>query len=229
MDELANAVAASPEPAQAGRYAFVHTRWWGENVASSGGSSVRREETYESKLWRATDGSGRQDVIAVPGKPSREPGSSTYPAGGLAGVLPEPISTSPDVLAAQLQTHSPPLMGPQWVLRAVADVYQSHAMPQPVRVALLRVLADQTTGLECEGSRVDRSGRTGIALAVNSNSNGVRDRLIFDPATGRLFAAEQVFLRNPPALSGPTPRTYTYWLFLDTRQVDHLPPAYLPA
>lgn len=147
----------------------------------------------------------------------------------MAGVLPEPITTSPQVLAAQLQVHSPPQMGPQWVLRAVADVYHSHGTPQPVRVALLRVLASQSTGLECERVTVDRAGRTGIAVAVNSNSDKTRDRLIFDPATGRLLAAEQVILRNPPALSGKTPRTVSYWLFLDSSQIDDLPPAYLPA
>jgi hypothetical protein len=229
MGELANAVAARPpETLKAGRYTTVHSRWWGEDASySEKQGSTQTMVTYESRLWRATDGSGRLDVIAIPGEPSREEGSSTYTPGGLAGVLREPITTSPDVLAAQLQVHSPPQMGPQWVLHAVADVYQQgHATPQPVRVALLRVLANQTSGLECEGTTVDRIGRRGIAVAVNSNSDKARDRLIFDPVDGRLLADEQVILRNPPALSGPTPRTISYLLFLETGQVDHLPPAW---
>ncbi|MDQ7904676.1 hypothetical protein RB614_09100 [Phytohabitans sp. ZYX-F-186] len=227
MGELADAVAAlSPEPVQAGRYTYVYTRWWGEDMSyRRKQGTVQQVVTYESKLYRAVDGSGRLDVIAIPGAPSRQEGSSRYSAGGLAGVLPEPIATSPQVLAGQLRTHSPPVMGPQWVLRAVADVYQSHSTVLPVRVALLRVLAGQNTGLECEGRTVDRAGRTGVAVAVNSHSDQTRDRLVFDPASGRLLAAEQVILRNPPALSGTTPRTVSYWLFLHTGQVDDLPPA----
>ncbi|MFC0532086.1 CU044_5270 family protein [Phytohabitans kaempferiae] len=227
MDGLADAVAArSPDPVQAGRYTYVHSRWWGEDMSySEKEGSTQTRVMYESKLWRAADGSGRQDVISIPGERSRPDDSAIYTAGGLAGVLPEPIATSPDVLVTQLQVHSPREMGPQWVLRAVADVYQSHTVPQPVRVALLRVLAGQTSGLECENGAVDREGRTGIAVAVNSNSDKTRDKLIFDPADGRLLAAEQIILRNPPALTGQTPRTVSYWLFLETSQVADLPPA----
>lgn len=226
MGGLADAVAArKPEPARAGRFTYVHSRWWGEDMSYSERQGTSQTMvTYESKLWRAVEGSGRQDVISIPGQRSRPDGSTIYSTGGLAGVLPEPISTSPDVLVSQLQVHSPRQMGPQWVLRAVADVYQAHATPQPVRVALLRVLAGQTSGLECENGAVDRKGRTGIAVAVNSNSDTSRDRLIFDAGDGRLLAAEQIVLRNPPALRGPTPRTQSYWLFLENSQVDHLPP-----
>jgi hypothetical protein len=224
MAQLADAVAARPaETAALDRYWAIHSRWWGEDMAASGGSTVVTASTYESRLWRASDGSGRQDVIAIPGENSRPDSSSTYTAGGLAGVLAEPIETRPAVLAAQLQTHSPPQMGPQWVLRAIADVYHTHATAQPVRVALLRVLAMQTTGLQCEGGWKDRAGRQGIAVAVNSNSDSTRDRLIFDPVTGALLAAEEVTLINPPALRGPTPRTQSYWLLLQARHVNDLP------
>jgi len=224
MAQLGDAVAARPaQTATPGRYWSIHSQWWGEDMAVSGGSTVVTATTYEERLWRASDGSGRQDVIAIPGQNSRPDGSSTYTAGGLAGVLDEPIETRPTVLAAQLRTHSPPEMGPQWVLRAIADVYRTHATPQPVRVALLRVLAMQTTGLRCEGGWKDRAGRRGIAVAVNSNSDHTRDRLIFDPVTGGLLAAEQVTLINPPALRGPTPRTQSYWLLLEARHVNDLP------
>jgi hypothetical protein len=86
---------------------------------------------------------------------------------------------------------------------------------------VLRLLADQKPPLACLGPTLDRGGRTGLAVAVTGG--GTRYTLIFDPLTGGLLADEELLLRNPPALSGPTPRAISSWLFLTADRTDHLP------
>jgi hypothetical protein len=224
MAELADAVAAaSPEPVRTGRYAFVHSRWWGEDTSySEKTGSTQTMSTYESQRWRADDGSGREYQIAIPDAPSRPDQTFHHTAGGMPGVVAEPIATSPDVLAAQLGVYGgQPGAGPDGMLRVVADVYKYHAVPRDARVALLRVLAADVRGLRCAGSVTDRAGRAGIAVDVVSDV--ARHRLIFDPFTGRLLAAEELLIRNPPALQGQVPRVRSYWLFLTNDRVDTLP------
>jgi hypothetical protein len=224
MAELADAVAAaSPDPARTGRYAFVHARWWGEDSSySEKTGSTQTLSTYESQRWRADDGSGLAHQIAIPGTPSRPDQTFHFTAGGMPGVVAEPIATSPTVLAAQLRVYGgQPGAGPAGMLRAVADLYKSHAVPRDARVALLRVLAAEVPGLRCAGSVTDRQGRAGVA--VDAVSDVSRHRLIFDAFTGRLLAEEDLLLRNPPALQGQVPRVLSYWLFLTCDRVDSLP------
>jgi hypothetical protein len=224
LAELADAVAsASPDPVRIGRYAFVHSRWWGEDSSySEKTGSTRTVSTYESQRWRADDGSGREEQIAIPDTPSRPDQTFHHAAGGMPGVVAEPIATSPTVLAAQLGVYGgQPGSGAAGMLRVVADVYKYHTVPRDARVALLRVLAAEVRGLQCQGPATDRAGRAGIAVAAVSNTS--RHQLIFDAFTGRLLAEEELLLRNPPALQGQLPRVLTYWLFLTNDRVDGLP------
>jgi len=224
MAELADAVAAaSPDPVKTGRYAFVHSRWWGEDSSySEQTGSAQTLSTYESQRWRSDDGSGREYQIAIPDAPSRPDQTFHFTAGGMPGVAAEPIATSPTVLAAQLEVYGgQPGAGPAGMLRVVADVYRYHFVPRDARVALLRVLAADVRGLRCAGAVTDRAGRAG--LAVDAVSDVSRQRLIFDAFTGRLLAEEELLLRNPPALQGQVPRVLSYWLFLAWDRVDGLP------
>ncbi|BCB74557.1 hypothetical protein GCM10022251_81030 [Phytohabitans flavus] len=223
LRELAAVVAAgAPEAATAGRYAFVHSRWWGEDIAySETTGSTQTMSTYESKRWRAADGSGREDQIAIPGTHTRPDQTFHHTAGGMPGIVAEPIATSPTVLAAQLAVHAgPPELGPVGLLRVVADVYKYHTVPRDARMVLLRLLAN-LPGLQCEGPATDREGRNGVAVAVVTDLT--RHRLIFDAFTGRLLAEEELWIRNPPALQGPVPRARSYWLFIADGRVDTLP------
>jgi len=213
---LTTAIAAAPTDEQTGSYAFVHVKMWAtDDTLRPGGTSTTDIVVYEERRWRAADGSGRVTRTRPPGERNGPPpGTENYGPGGLSGAVAEPVSTDPPILAGQLNGIQPFLMGPQAPVRAVADMYAWHYPDRDLRAALLRVLCD-TDGLLWRGNTVDRAGRPGVAISVDSDNGGTRDIAVLDEHTGRLLAHETIRLRNPAGLTGPTPSLVSYVLYLE--------------
>jgi hypothetical protein len=173
---------------------------------------------FEYQRWRADDGSGR--VVTFRDTNPQVTTSDDYAAGGLPGAIRTPLSTDPAILASQINDIQPWVMGDQAGIRATADIYGWHTPGRDQRAALLTVLADRA--LVWRGTAVDRVGRTGVAVSIDSNRGATRDLLIFDPATGQPLAYELVFLRNPGRLTGPFPAVHDYLLYLNHHRQHQL-------
>ena len=221
---LAERLRSVPADAQTGRYAFTALQ---QHAADStfGGSCVETGTAYAAeRRWRADDGSAQVTGIPWHHDPTNVPpgDTTTYPAGGLPGVVPGPVPTDPAVLGAALDAAYQPIAAaslapPQPLraadnsrqrrhtgtaarLRAVAELTGWHYTNRAARRAVLVVLAD-TTGLAYRGSVAGYPG----AIAVSADSGEWRDLLVIHPGTGAVLAYEQVLLRNGHQLGVHTP------------------------
>ncbi|MFI6163011.1 hypothetical protein ACIA59_24055 [Micromonospora haikouensis] len=212
-DTLATAADASSSvnatPTSPATYARTHTRSWAaQDTMIPSGTSSRTIVTTETWQWRAADGSGRT-VSTTPGSAGHT--VTDYPAGGIPAPLPEPTPTDPRTLATHLAMVQPPEMGPQWIIRAVADVHLTQHPAAATRIALLRLLAT-AEAVVCHGTVADRAGRAGIAVAVEHQQ--ARDTLIIDRA-GWVLAHESTDLGPPPGMDKDAPRLRSYTLIVD--------------
>lgn len=212
---MAEQVRSAPaDSSVCGRYVHLHLRQWAaDTTVGSDGLGTTKVIQFDYKRWRADDGSGRVMTTRFTATSTATATVEDFPAGGLPGAVREPLSADPLVVAQQMNDIQPPAMGEQAVLRATADIYGWHTPDRDQRAAILAVLQDRN--LRWRGQAIDRAGRPGIAVSVDSNSGRVRDLLILDPATGRPLAYELVFLRNPGRLTGPFPNVQDYMLYLD--------------
>ncbi|MGC4804968.1 hypothetical protein [Micromonospora sp. DT233] len=195
-------------PTSPARYARVHTRSWAaQDTLVPSGTSSRSIVTDEMWQWRAADGSGR--TVSTTGGTDRT--VTDHPAGGIIAPLPEPAPTDPGAVATHLAVVQPPEMGPQWIIRAVADVHLTQHPSPATRIALLRVLAT-AEAVTCQRPTADRAGRAGIAVAVTHEQ--VRDTLIIDRA-GWVIAHETTELDPPPGMNTRAPHLRSYVLVVD--------------
>jgi hypothetical protein len=211
---LAEQVRSAPaDSATCGRYAYLHLRQWAaDTTVGSDGLGTTEVIQFDYKRWRADDGSGRVMTTRFTSTSTATADVEDFPASGLPGAVREPLSTDPLVMAKQMNDIQPPAVGEQAVLRATADIYGWHTPDRDQRTAILAVLMDRN--LRWRGQAIDRVGRPGVAVSVDSDNGSVRDLLILDPATGQPLAYELVFLRNPGRLTGPFPNVQDYMLYL---------------
>lgn len=109
----------------------------------------------------------------------------------------------------------------------LTDLWAQRAPSPQLQAALLRVLADEP-GLVDRGQVVDRAGRHGVAVSVDSAYTGLPTRytLILDPHTGMLLDYEQTLTTTASKLNVPNPSVigYTVWLaYGDVNQVGQQP------
>jgi hypothetical protein len=101
-------------------------------------------------------------------------------------------------------------------------------VPSNVESTILRVLAT-SPGLINSGTVVDRAGRPGVAVSLDSrNPPGVsgprmRYTLIFSPSTGSLLGEEETLIGNPGKLDVPRGAVLDYTVFLSSSYVDSSP------
>ncbi|SCF42323.1 hypothetical protein GA0070216_11559 [Micromonospora matsumotoense] len=212
-DTLAAAANASHSvnatPASPAAYTRTHTQSWvAQDTMIPSGTSSRTIVITETWQWRAADGSGRT-VSTTPGSAGHT--VTDHPAGGIPAPLPEPTPTDPHTLATHLAAAQPPEMGPQWIIRAVADVYLTQHPAPATRIALLRLLAT-AEAVVCQGTAADRAGRAGIAVAVEHQQ--ARDTLIIDRAGG-VLAHESTDLGPPRGMDKNAPHLRSYTLLVD--------------
>jgi hypothetical protein len=229
LRSLASKVRAVQVPATAdGDIRYTRISGWNLNTRIDGQlvTSVVLPEVRET--WRALDGSGRQRV--APGEPvypsddARRDWQSEAAAlrvrdgrvgpGEIANMYPEQLSTDQVLLRDQLAAGHPAENGAYELLVAVADLYREQ-LPEPsVRAALLDVLSE-TADLQLLGETVDRLGRPGLAVAVQSADSGLPTlhSLIFDQRSGVLLAAEQMLTETAGRLNVAVPSVISYTLY----------------
>jgi hypothetical protein len=236
LQQLAERTARLDEPVDAGRYTYLRTQSWSVESTAADPHDANAVVARDERLWWAADRSGREEISTLPPQPgdaSRAdwldgppPGSAgarahyNYRPGELAVVIDEP-STDPALLAGQLSAHEPFSNGPQAVIRAVASMYRYHEMSPALRAAVLHVLAE-TDGLMNRGRVVDRAGRVGVAVSVDTDAGATRDLAVLDPATGTLLSYEQVALISPPRSAVRAPAVISYVLYLAHQRTDQL-------
>lgn len=150
------------------------------------------------------------------GKPGTVKGEQSWPPGKYEPMFHYPLPSDPARLLAALKVdHDIDANGPGFLTDVVTDMYKE-TMPAPaVRKAVLEVLAGHS-GAVSLGTMKDRAGRRGQAFAVDSRYGGLPNRrvLIFDPATGRLWAKEEVLTKTAGRLNVRIPAVISYELYL---------------
>ncbi|WP_173033089.1 hypothetical protein [Phytohabitans flavus] len=221
---LATVAGRARETTGPGAYAYVHVQSWAAGQ-SRGASPTSRDE----RLWWAADRSGRAattvlsqpppvPVPTVPEASTSDTTITTYKPGKVPVVVDAPSVQAP-LLAFQLADQQPLSEGPRGVLRAVADLYRSHHLDPAQRAAALKVLAD-TDGVDYRGTVVDRSGRSGIAVSVDSDGGATRDVAVFDPRAGRLLSYERVELVGAATSPSRSPALVAYVLYLNSGRTE---------
>jgi hypothetical protein len=241
---LASDVRALPASAAAdGDIRYTRTSAWNLNTRVDGQmvTSVVLPEIRET--WRAPDGSGRlrvaPDEPIYPSAEARRDWSSGAPPlrvrdqqvgpGEIAAMYPDDLSADPGLLRIELAAGHPVENGPYEALVAVADLYREQLPVADVRAAVLEVVAG-TAGLQLLGETVDRAGRAGLAVGVETADSGLPTlhTLIFDQTDGTLLAAEQTLTQTAGKLNVPVPSVIGYTLYEDhgrVQAVDQVPPA----
>lgn len=217
--QLGERALAATDPPSAGRYAYLHQRSWTPD--SRPASMTEPYVVTDEQLWWAEDNSsGRR--VTTPDAQSDHPGARVvqdFVPGELTNPV-EPPAEDPVILAGQLATSGKGASPPAIVVRAVAETYRYRVLRPAQRAAILRVLAD-TEGLKNEGPQLDRDGRAGIAISVESDNGATRDVLIFASDAGFLLSYERATV--PPAGSKTqAPQVTTLRLYLDHSYTDRL-------
>ncbi len=214
LRRLANRPRSSPSDADTGRYAYAQVRMRAADSTFEGRCIVTVTAYADEQRWRADDGSGQVTGTPWHHDPAHPPAAetTTYPAGGLPGVVAGPVPSDPAALAAVLDAAFPPIQvaaaqarpmrvaenqrqcrhpGTAARVRAIAELNAWHYVNRPARRASLLVLAD-VQRLAYRGTVAGYPG----AIAVSVDTGDWRDVLVIDPRTGVVRAYEQVLLRN---------------------------------
>lgn len=206
---------------QKGRYAHTQGREWATNISASGGITTLDVQVWQYQRWRAPDSSGRAITITQPTEDQARTDETYRP--GQTPVEALRLASDPGLLAEQLSHIQPIEEGPQFYLRAWAEVNAWYSPDKAQRAAALAVFRD-TDGIDFHRTVRDRAGRTGIALSVTSDNGVGRDLLILDPSTGELLAFEMAAMRDPGRLGITEPTVMDYHLFLATTHTANRQP-----
>ena len=222
-----------PSPPASGRFAYVKYAGWYLDVRVSGATATSTfPPPLVSEAWTRPDGYGRVIRRRATGG-LRVTGSTrgpivedfTIPSGvGRAYPLLR-LSTDPTVVARQLNAGDPPKRTePVENFIWLTNLNMEQPVPPNVESTILRVLAS-SPGLINSGSVVDRAGRPGIAVSLDSAFTGVRmlGTLIFSPSTGSLLGEEETLIGNPGKLDVHRGAVLDYTVFLTSSYVDSVP------
>ncbi len=190
LDTMAGAVLETPDELGSGRYGYIELQVWTDPAmptsARPGGGPV---QPLIKRSWRASDSSLLISTVGSVDEPAGAATPVLSPGSALESWPPHPLSTDPDVLAAQLTTQ--PGGGTVPLSLPLLDrLFRSEPLHPPVRAAALRLLA-RVEGLSVLGSGPDRRGRPGVAFTVDGDQAGIAVQriLILDPV-GRPLGSE---------------------------------------
>jgi hypothetical protein len=193
---LAAAAARQPVPARAAppSYAYVERETWHLAARASGQPVSSRALPALIESWLKPDGSGRLLTVTSTGRRSRIDDETITAAAPLPRLTANEAALA-DALMPGHVGHTVPAA--EFV--AITTVADRQPIPPPVQAALLRLLA-RLRGLINSGTVIDRDGRPGAAVSLDSAYTGVMTgyTLIFDQLTGGLLDAEQTLIGNPP-------------------------------
>jgi hypothetical protein len=233
--QLAAVAARQPVPSAPARgpYAYAKSAGWYLNIRVDGAASSSTIVATVTESWTRADGWARILKIRASTDGSRvtEPTGRpvvvddfTVPAGGR---FPDPLlrlSADPTVVAQQLKAGDPPKQTePVENFLWLTDLSLRQPVPSNVESAILRVLA-RSPGLINSGTVVDRAGRPGVAVSLESAFGGLLTRytLIFDPSTGGLLGEEETLIGNPGKLDVRRGAVLSYTAFLSSTYVDNV-------
>jgi hypothetical protein len=196
------AVTATRQPAGLtpgpGQYVYVKTLVGGHGVIMPGewrGSTppIGQPCTYTqtAQFWVAPDGSGRELGSTSPCEGS-DVQTQAFAAGSQnMEVYPyaASLSTDPAALETFIQRQYEGGATDNGATYHFAGTFLQSGAPPNVRAALYRLIAG-LPGVEWLGPMADRLGRPGIG--VGYTGDGIRDVLIFDPATSAVLEREGV-------------------------------------
>jgi hypothetical protein len=194
------AMTAAEQPAgaamQPGRYLYVETI---ETIARGpsgftqsqlGGPPAVGQGFYEctmiQKLWLASNGSARVDLLPYPGQGAKAAGKCTaFSYSSAAGYLPPGLAlpTDPARLERAVEQRFADGKPDATTFAAVCQLLESGESPA-IRAALYHVL-QLLPGIQNMGPSTDRLGRHGIAIGYTYA--GTRYELIFDPVTSAVL------------------------------------------
>jgi hypothetical protein len=209
---LARAAARQPAtPSDHPRYAYTETRGWYLDSSIGGGHTSSWIANDSSQSWLAPDGSGRGRTVRQEPDGSRNVDDFRDPAGHPLLRL----STDEAVLARQIARGWPMRDGPVERFVALTDLTGEQPIGAHAESTMLRLLA-RTPGLINSGTVIDRAGRHGVAVSLNSAYTGLPTRYtyIFDPHTGRLLGEEETLTGNTGKLNVPTGSVISYTTYL---------------
>jgi hypothetical protein len=196
--QLATAAARQPASRATARTPYAYVKWqeWRLAAQIGGASAPSRVLPAVTQSWRRPDGAGR--ILTI----TRKVNGSTVDDATIGAGHPLPaLSASETVLARGLALGSPISGASARQFVEVTAVAESQPIPPTVEVAILRLLAG-IPGLVNSGTVVDRDGRAGVAVSLDSGYAGatIRYTLIFDPRAGKLLEADQTLTGNPGKL-----------------------------
>lgn len=202
--------AATGAGAGTGEYAYVEREWWQLPAGGSGSGTG----PVLTQSWLAPDGSGR---IVSTTRTAAGRTASDATNGGIGHPLP-PLSAGGDAVAALLDAGAPgggaAEPGP-WEFGAFTTLADTEPIPPAVGAAILRRLAG-VAGALYRGAVVDRAGRVGLSVSVDSAYSGplVRYTLVLDPASGALLESDQTLVGQPGGLAVHDGAVLAYTTFL---------------
>jgi hypothetical protein len=210
--QLAAAAARQPARRATARtpFAYVKRQEWRLAAQIGGAPAPSRVLPAATESWRGPDGAGR--ILTI----TRKVHDSTVDDATIGAGHPLPaLSARETVLARRLGLGAPISGASARQFVEVAAVAESQPIPPPVEVAILRLLAG-IPGLVNSGNVVDRDGRAGVAVSLDSGYTGVTIRytLIFDQRTAKLLEADQTLTGNPGKLDVPEGAILAYTTFL---------------
>jgi hypothetical protein len=214
LSRLAGQAARIPAPAT-GAYAYVKVQSWQIDTGRSDPPSPVVPVVTQS--WRTPAGTGRMvTFIRAPGATNATARVSA-PAGGSLPAL----SPNAATLAGQLAAAAPASDGAAREFVGFENLARRQPIPPAVEASILDLLA-RIPGVTNSGSVVDRDGRAGVAVSLDSGASGgpIRYTLIFAPSSGRLLESDQT-LDGDPIPRGVKPGSVmAYTAFLATGYVS---------
>ena len=258
LSEAADAAALQPALSLSpGQYLYSKTQSWGDKYAPYKWGYI---DTSTSEVWTAADGSGRIIMHYTEQVPSTPSPGQTTPSSGPPEIYTGTDSCTYDepgrLTPVDLSGMSTDVEALRQVVASIAlrgkhdypEAKQSDMMldrirqtlgagygPPEVRAALYRVAAE-LPGVELLGQVKDPLGRVGTAVDVTWL--GIRNELIFNPATGAVLAQRYVQVDPPVYTVSPSPGigvnadgiddpgTVLSWTaYEDARVVDSMPPS----
>ncbi len=143
---------------------------------------------------------GTETVETIGIAPNVVPGSWQTPNPAWLAALPRDEHALRERMYADAAGHGPSPDGEVVVL--AADVLRSGLVPADLRRVLFRVLRT-VPGVGVTSEAVTLDGRHGVGIGRTEPVNGLRQELVFDPATGQLIGERDVVASNEAGIGIP--------------------------
>lgn len=213
-----------PDKTGRGKYRYVEVKSWSLMTAIIGQTVQYSRSPLLTQRWIAADGSGRvRTLIPEAHGPAVVRTNKVYGVHQLQMIWRSTLSANPQVLRHQLELAHPAELGDAETLVAIRDLYDEQPVRPPVAAAILKILA-QLKGIRYRGTIVDRMGRHGFEVSLDSNMTDLLSRcfLVFDKSTGQLLDSEIAHIRPASYRGVRIPAIIGYSAYISSYRTNHL-------